>query len=155
MPRSITCEAEGVLRSVPEMIKCQHCGTFVPAEKAFCPNCSEPMEVEDRPDRAHSFSADMMLTIRDDPKKYKELFLKPPAKKQPAPPQPTPPTNVQPPAPVTDTGYAPTPSAGYNNWPNAPMPVAQSRSKRNLVLGIGAVLIAAVVILLLFVFKVI
>src|SRR5947209_668664 len=116
------------------MIKCQHCGTFVPAEKAFCPNCSEPMEVEEGPNRAHSFSADMMSTIRDDPEKYKELFLKPPAKKQPAPPPPQS-TNVQPPAPAVNTqqpvASPPPPVAGYNNWPNAPapapMPVAQSR----------------------------
>src|SRR5947209_12982332 len=109
------------------MIKCQHCGTFVPAEKAFCPNCSEPMEVEEGPNRAHSFSADMMSTIRDDPEKYKELVLKPPAKKQPAPPPPPPQsTNVQPPAPAVNTqqpvAAPPPPVAGYNNWPNAPAP---------------------------------
>ncbi len=143
---------------MPEMIKCQHCGTFVPAEKAFCPNCSEPMEVEDTPNRAHSFSAEMMSTIRDDPEKYKELFLKPPAKKQPAP-QP-PPTNAQPPAPVAGTGQpAATPPsvAGYNAWPNAPapMPVAPSNSKRNLILGISAIALVAIVIVLLFIFKVI
>lgn len=143
------------------MIKCQHCGTFVPAEKAFCPNCSEPMEVEDRPNRAHSFSADMMSTIRDDPEKYKELFLKPPAKKQPAP-QPQQPSNVEPP-PVADTRQPagpPPPIAGHNNWPNqpapAPMPVTQSSSsKRNLILGVSAVLLVAIIIVLLFIFKVI
>ena len=146
---------------MPEMIKCQHCGTFVPSEKAFCPNCSEPMEVEDRPNRAHSFSADMMSTIRDDPEKYKELFLKPPAKKQPAPATP-PPTNVEPPATVAGTGQPaapPAPVAGYNNWPNAPapapMPVAPISGKRNLILGISAVVLVLIVIVLLFVFKVI
>src|SRR3954467_13501333 len=56
------------------MIKCQNCGTFVPAEKAFCPNCSEPMEVEEKSNRNHSFSSDMMSTIRDDPEKYRWLL---------------------------------------------------------------------------------
>src|SRR2546423_14603432 len=79
------------------MIKCQHCGTFVPAEKAFCPNCSEPMELEEKSNRNHSFSSDMMSTIRDDPEKYRELLnMLPGKKKKPQqtpqpPPQPTPP----------------------------------------------------------------
>jgi len=57
------------------MNRCQHCGTFVAVEKAFCPNCSEPIEPEEAPNRANSSSSDMMATLRDDPDNYKELLL--------------------------------------------------------------------------------
>lgn len=30
------------------MVKCANCGAMVPAEKAFCPNCQEPMEAEEQ-----------------------------------------------------------------------------------------------------------
>jgi hypothetical protein len=56
------------------MNKCRHCGTFVPVEKAFCPNCSEPIEPEEAPNRAATSSDDMMSTMRDDPEQYKELL---------------------------------------------------------------------------------
>src|SRR3954471_24287431 len=101
------------------MIKCQNCGTFVPAEKAFCPNCSEPMEMEEKSNRNHSFSSDMMSTIRDDPEKYREMLkqIKSPAKKQPAPPPPAPPAQASappPPAPLRNAGPPVVPpAAGY------------------------------------------
>src|SRR5438128_2709606 len=143
------------------MIKCQNCGTFVPAEKAFCPNCSEPMEVEEKSNRNHSFSSDMMSTIRDDPEKYKELLkLKASVKKQaPAPPSPPPAAQVYtPPPPALDVRQpaAPPVAAGQSQWQAAPLaPAPQSNARRNLILGIGVVALLAVVIVLLFVFKVI
>jgi len=158
---------------VSQVIKCQNCGTYVPAEKAFCPNCSEPMEMEQKSDRSHSFSSDMMSTIRDDPEKYREMLLKTPAKKpqqpppqqqqqqqQPAAPAP-PPVQVNTP-PVTDRNVgrpaaaATTTAAAAPAVPTAaPALVAQTGGKRNLILGISAVALLAIVIVLLFVFKVI
>ena len=143
------------------MIRCQNCGAFVPAEKAFCPNCSEPMEMEEKSNRSHSFSSDMMSTIRDDPEKYKEMLRDIAAKKkqqqQPTPqqappaqgytPQPPPVRNIEQPAAPAQ------PVAGYNQW-QAPPPVSQTNSKRNLILGISIILIVAIVVALLFVFKV-
>ena len=155
-----------------QVIKCQNCGTYVPAEKAFCPNCSEPMEMEQKSDRSHSFSSDMMSTIRDDPEKYREMLLKTPAKKQQQqqPPQPQqqqqpaapapPPVQVNTP-PVTDRNVgrpaaATTTAAAAPAVPTAaPALVAQTGGKRNLILGISAVALLAIVIVLLFVFKVI
>jgi hypothetical protein len=134
--------------SVPEMNKCQHCGTFVPAEKAFCPNCSEPMEPEDTSNRAHSFSSDMLATIRDDPEKYRQMLQPPVKKQQPATAEPKPPK----PAP------APPPPVVRNNYPQAPpapLPVAKSSSKSYLVFGISAVVILILIFVLLLAFKVI
>lgn len=151
---------KGVL-NVSQMIRCQHCGAFVPAEKAFCPNCSEPMEVEEKSNRSNSFSSDMMSTIRDDPEKYKEMLREIAAKKKQK--QQTPPaqgSTVQPP-PVRNAEQlqqqqqpVAQPVAGYNQW-QAPPPVPQTNSKRNLILGISIVAIVAIVVVLLFVFKVI
>lgn len=152
------------------MIQCQNCGTFVPAEKAFCPNCSEPMEVEEKSNRSHSFSSDMMSTIRDDPEKYRDFLkqVKNQAKPQAQAPQPQPPAPA-PPAPPAQFSAPPSPppvanaarpaappAAQYNQWQPAPPAAApQSNSKRNLILGISAVVLVAVVVTLLFVFKVI
>src|SRR3954470_16085223 len=116
------------------MIKCQNCGTYVPAEKAFCPNCSEPMEMEEKSNRSHSFSSDMMSTIRDDPEKYREMLNKLPSKKKPeqtaSTPQPEAPPQLSvnaPPLPGGNAGRqaapqpAPTPPAAVNNqWQAAP-----------------------------------
>ena len=33
------------------MIPCPHCGASVPAAKAFCTHCAEPMELEEQPSR--------------------------------------------------------------------------------------------------------
>src|SRR4051812_22045526 len=141
------------------MIKCQHCGTFVPAEKAFCPNCSEPMEVEEKSNRNHSFSSDMMSTIRDDPEKYREMLRDLTKKKQQQQPQQSAPAPAQvntPPPPVMNAGQrAAPPVTGYNQWqPAPPLPAPQSNSKRNLMLGISALALVALVVVLLFVFKV-
>lgn len=69
-----------------EMNKCRHCGVFVPVEKAFCPNCSEPIEPEEAPDRSTQSSSDMMSTLRDDPESYRDLLQE--LKKQKTPAQP-------------------------------------------------------------------
>ncbi|HYJ45173.1 MAG TPA: zinc ribbon domain-containing protein [Pyrinomonadaceae bacterium] len=154
-----------------QVIKCQNCGTYVPAEKAFCPNCSEPMEMEQKSDRSHSFSSDMMSTIRDDPEKYREMLLKTPAKKQQQQQPPQPQQQQQPAAPAPPPVQVHTPPAMDRNVGRpaaaataaaapavptaAPAPVAQTGGKRNLILGISAVALLAIVIVLLFVFKVI
>jgi hypothetical protein len=138
---------------VPEMNKCKHCGTFVPAEKAFCPNCSEPMEPEETPNRAHSFSSDMLATIRDDPEKYRQMLAPPVKKQQPAPaetktPEPAPtPAQVQPPPPVVGSNY---PQA-----PPVPLPTAKSNNKGYLIFGIVAVVILILLFVILFALKVI
>lgn len=132
-----------------DMNKCHHCGTFVPAEKAFCPNCSEPMEPEEAPNRAHSFSSDMMSTIRDDPEKYRDLLVPPVKNKQAAqakaqPPQP-------PPSPVTAPPPVPTysvPDAMYDRGPTA-----KSNKGLFLILGASLVVILVVLIVILLVLK--
>lgn len=135
-----------------EMIKCQHCGAFVPSEKAFCPNCSEPMEPEEKPNRAHSFSSDMLSTIRDDPEKYKDLLM-PGAKKkqqqQPAPAQ-TPPVQTAAPRVEPSVANYSIPQAA----PMPPLPVGR-KSNRPLFFGIGAIVLLALIIALLIIFKVI
>ena len=60
--------------SFTETNECGQCGAHVPVEKAFCPNCSEPMEPEEAPNRAASMSSEMMSTIRDDPEGYREVL---------------------------------------------------------------------------------
>jgi predicted amidophosphoribosyltransferase len=44
-------------------ITCPHCGAGVPAAKAFCPHCSEPMESEEPPARASSRLDAMPATV--------------------------------------------------------------------------------------------
>jgi predicted nucleic acid-binding Zn ribbon protein len=151
---------------VSEMKKCKHCGTFVPAEKAFCPNCSEPMEEEETSNRAGSFSSDMMATIRDDPEKYRHL-LEAAKKKKTAPPKvetPAPAPEAAPvprpsPAPVTPpvVNYAAPPVVNYNvpEYAYPPVPVAKSNRRRNLLLGMSAVALLLLIFVLLVVFKVI
>jgi len=127
------------------------------------------MEVEEKSNRNHSFSSDMMSTIRDDPEKYREMLRDLTKKKQqqqqqssPAPKQVStpaaaapPPPPPPPPAPVANVGRpAAPPVAGYNQWQAAP-PAPQSNSKRNLILGISIVALVAIIVALLFVFKVI
>ncbi|HYG79059.1 MAG TPA: zinc ribbon domain-containing protein [Pyrinomonadaceae bacterium] len=152
-----------------ETNKCGNCGAVVPAEKAFCPNCSEPMEPEEAPDRAAAMSSEMMSTIRDDPESYKELLERlkkdrAAAKQNPSGPvQATP----QPPAPAAAPPVAPpaSPAQGYNYPPAAPGYPAQNYPAPNypappakgggryVVLGIVAAVV--LIIILLFAFKVI
>lgn|GEM_PF-2892820 len=138
---------------MPEMNKCQHCGTFVPAEKAFCPNCSEPMEAEDTSHRAHSFSSDMMSTIRDDPEKYRNLVL-PSVKKQQQPA----PAAAQTPAPDPNPARAQQqPIIGFN-YPqaaNIPLPPAKSNNRSYLILGISVVVILVLLFVILLAYKII
>lgn len=139
-----------------ETTKCTNCGAMVPAEKAFCPNCSEPMEAEEAPNRADSMSSDMISTVRDDPESYKELLDKLKADRAAARQQ------AQAPGPAQPAPQAP-PPAGYNyqqpaphNYPPAapayPAPPAKG-GRLGLVIGLAAVILLVVV--LLFVFKVI
>jgi hypothetical protein len=139
---------------VSEMNKCQHCGAFVPAEKAFCPNCSEPMEAEDTSHRAHSFSSDMMATLRDDPEKYRHLLV-PSAKKQQQPAQaeaqrPAPAPN---PAPVQQ--QQPVVGFNYPQSANIPLPPAKSNNRSYLILGISIVVILVLLFVILFAYKII
>jgi hypothetical protein len=140
---------------VSEMNKCQHCGTFVAAEKAFCPNCSEPMEAEDTSHRAHSFSSDMMSTIRDDPEKYRNL-LTPPVKKQEQQPAQTEaqtrapdPNPVRSKPPAADVGFK------YPEAASIPPPPANSNNRSYLILGISIVVILVLLFVILFAYKII
>jgi hypothetical protein len=149
-----------------ETNKCGNCGAIVPAEKAFCPNCSEPMEPEEAPNRAASMSSEMMSTVRDDPESYKELLdrLKKDraaARQNSSGPNPVTPQAPQaaPPAPppaAPPVAPAAPPAAAYNYPPAAPYygaPPAKS-SKPYVVLGVVVAAIILVVILL-FAFKLI
>ena len=136
-----------------EMNKCQNCGTFVPAEKAFCPNCSEPMEPEETPNRAHSFSSDMLATIRDDPEKYRQM-LTPPVKKQEAPPAAAQ-TPEPAPAPAQNPASPPVTGYSYPQTPPAPISPAKSGGKSYLMFGIGAVVILVLLFVILYALKVV
>jgi hypothetical protein len=131
-----------------EMNKCRHCGVFVPIEKAFCPNCSEPIEPEEAPNRAASVSTDLMATMRDEPENYKELLA---LKKQVASPQ------AQKEESASDTVSASTaPSAvGYNQPAIAPDLAPVKSNKRNLMLGIGVVSFLILLLVILLILKVI
>ena len=146
-----------------ETTKCKNCGAMVPAEKAFCPNCSEPMEAEQAPNRADSMNSDMMSTVRDDPESYKELLdrlkasraaakqqAQAPGPAQPAPqaPQPAPPA-----APEAPYNYQP--PAAHNYPPAAPAYPAPPAKGGRLALVLGLVAVALLILVLLFVFKVI
>ena len=133
------------------MNKCQHCGVFVPAEKAFCPNCSEPMEPEETPNRAHSFSSDMLATLRDDPEKYRQMLV-PPVKKQPEPAEAK--LTEPDPAPVM---ASPPPVAGFNYPETSPVasPAAKSSNRSFLLIGASAVGLLILLLVILFAFKVI
>ena len=56
------------------MNKCKHCGVFVASEKAFCPNCGEPMEEEEASDRSNPSNANMMSTMIASPEEYRRLL---------------------------------------------------------------------------------
>lgn len=131
-----------------EMNKCRHCGAFVPVEKAFCPNCSEPMEPEEAPNRPASFSSDMMATMRDDPEQYREVLdtLK---KKKAADAAAA--AEAPPPAPAP----APTSAASYSAPQAAPYVAPPAKNKSSVVLIISVVSILVLVVVLLLVFKVI
>lgn len=133
-----------------EMNKCRHCGAFVPIEKAFCPNCSEPIEPEEAPNRAASSSSDMLATMRDDPENYKELLLSLKKKSATAEAAEAPPA-----APVPTRADAPV--AGFNYPQSAPAAIAppEKNNKRNLALIIGALSILILLFVMLFAFKVI
>ena len=129
-----------------EMNKCRHCGIFVPVEKAFCPNCSEPIEPEEAPNRAASFTSDMMATLRDDPENYREMLAD--LKKPSATAAENNVTSTAAPGPVSATP----PVVGYNASVAAHSATSPSakNNRRNMVLGIGvvSVLILLFVILL-------
>ena len=157
-----------------EMKQCTHCKAFVPAEKAFCPNCSEPMEEEETPDRAHAFGSDMMATIRDDPEKYKQLLQdalqkkkkKPAPPAEAAPPAPAPSAPASSSAPPSPPPVAP-PVVNYNapppQAPNAApqaayapyAPVPKSKRRRNLLIGMSVVALLILIFVILVAFKVI
>ena len=130
------------------MNKCRNCGTYVPIEKAFCPNCSEPIEPEEAPNRAASSSSDMMATMRDDPENYKELLLSLKKKKQPA--------EAVAETPEASPASAAAPVVGYvvPQMANNAMPPARS-NKRGLVFIIGAVAFLILLFVILMAFKLI
>ncbi|HEX8921971.1 MAG TPA: hypothetical protein VF766_10870 [Pyrinomonadaceae bacterium] len=133
--------------SLTEMNKCRHCGVFVPIEKAFCPNCSEPIEPEEAPNRAASSTSDMMDTMRDDPENYKELLL---ALKKKKPAEAVAETDV------ASHANAPAPVRDYN-VPQSINDIAPpaSGNKRQLGLIIGAVSFLILLFVILMTFKLI
>ena len=133
------------------MNKCRHCGTFVPVEKAFCPNCSEPMEPEDAPNRAASSSSDMIATLRDDPEHYREVLEKLKQKKAAAEAAAT--AAPQPPA---DQARAAPSVIAFKDPQIAPsaLPPPAENNKRTLVLIISVILILVIIVALLLFFKV-
>jgi hypothetical protein len=127
------------------MNKCRNCGIFVPIEKAFCPNCSEPIEPEEAPNRSATSSSDMMSTMRDDPENYRELLAlrKPPVAAQTKPPESSPVRSE----PSVD---------GYSMPPITPEAIPPAKSnRRNLVFIIGAVSFLVLLFIILRVLKVI
>jgi hypothetical protein len=131
------------------MNKCRHCGAFVPVEKAFCPNCSEPMEPEEAPNRPASFSSDMMATMRDDPEQYRELLDTLKKKKAAGA------AAAEAPTPAPDPVPAATPAVSYSAPQVAPYVAPPAKNKSSLALIIGAVFILILVVALLLIFKVI
>jgi len=139
-----------------ETNKCGNCGAIVPAEKAFCPNCSEPMEAEETPDRADSMSSEMMSTIRDDPESYKELLDRLKKDRAAARQNASGPTQATPPAPQPAAYDYPPAAPGYaaQNYPAPDYPAPPAKGgKRFVVLGVVAAVV--LIIILLFAFKVI
>lgn len=127
------------------MNKCRNCGTFVPVEKAFCPNCSEPIEPEEVPNRATTSSSDMMATMRDDPESYSELLAlsNTPAGAEMKAPESSPARS----APSVD---------GYSMPEITPDAIPPANSnKRNLFFIIGAVSVLVLLFIILMVLKVI
>jgi predicted nucleic acid-binding Zn ribbon protein len=146
------CAASGKLRvkeflSLNKMNKCRHCGTYVPSEKAFCPNCSEPIEPEEAPNRAASSSTDMMATMRDDPEHYKELLLSLKKKKS---------AEAVAETSEASPASAPAPFVGYSvpQSTSDPRPPAPG-NKRNLVFIIGGVAFLILLFVILLAFKLI
>jgi hypothetical protein len=129
------------------MNKCRHCGVFVPVEKAFCPNCSEPMEPEEAPNRAASSTSDMMSTMRDDPEQYREILQM--LKKKPAA------GAVEAPSSTPDPARAAPSVAAYNTPQVAPYIAPPAKNnKRNLVLIIGTLSVLILLFILLLILKV-
>jgi len=138
-----------------EMNKCRHCGSFVPIEKAFCPNCSEPIEPEEAPHRAATTSSDMLSTMRDDPEHYKDLLQELKKKKSPTPPTST--VVEAQPTEADRAGSAPAPpeptqNAGYSvPQMAAPVPPVKGRGGNLFVMiAIFAVLILLFILLMVF-----
>jgi hypothetical protein len=129
------------------MNKCRHCGAFVPVEKAFCPNCSEPMEPEEAPNRASSSTSDMMSTLRDDPEQYREILQM--LKKKPAAGAVEAPSSTPDPARA-----APSAVAAYNTPQVAPNIAPPAKNKGNRALIIGTLSVLVLLVILLFILKV-
>ena len=130
--------------SLTETTKCTNCGASVPAEKAFCPNCSEPMEPEEAADRVDAMSSEMMSTVQDDPESYKQLLDRLKQGRAAARQQ------AQAPGPTEAA-----PPAAYNRTPAAPAYPAPPAKSGKLALVLGLAAAALLIIVLLFVFKVI
>jgi hypothetical protein len=128
-----------------QMNQCRHCGVFVPVEKAFCPNCSEPIEPEEAPNRATTSSSDMMTTLRDDPENYRELLAT--LKKRP---------HAEEAEGASETVRAAASFTGYA-LPEVAPGIAQTanNNKRTLWLIIGAVSFLILLFVILLVFKLI
>jgi hypothetical protein len=142
------------------MNQCHNCGTYVPVEKAFCPNCSEPIEPEEAPNRAATSSSDMLSTMRDDPENYRELLSTLRKKQDPPAGAPAPGVSAAP-ADYDGAGNAGADKArwaasvaGYTASQVAPeRPLPAKSGKRTLVLIIGAISFLILLFVILLVFK--
>lgn len=135
------------------MNKCRHCGSFVPIEKAFCPNCSEPIEPEEAPARSTTSSSDMMSTMRDDTEHYREMVQE--LKRKP----PAAPASDETAAAHSLSAATPPPqpiqvAANSAMQDVTPLPSVKG-SKRGLALVIGMISFLVIVFVILLVFKLI
>jgi hypothetical protein len=143
------------------MNQCHNCGSYVPVEKAFCPNCSEPIEPEEAPNRATTSSSDMVSTMRDDPENYRELLSTLRKQRQPegvdAPgPDAATAQNAVAANAVADKARAAASVAGYTASQVAPFQALPTKSnKRTLGLIIGAISFLILLFIILLVFKLI
>jgi hypothetical protein len=111
------------------------------------------MEPEETPNRAHSFSSDMLATIRDDPEKYRQMLMPPVKKQETAPAK----AEAEKAASAADYTRPASPADGFNH-PDAssiPPPAPAAKSNKSLIIGIGAVLILILLLIILYVLKVI
>jgi hypothetical protein len=125
--------------------QCRNCGELVPVEKAFCPNCSEPIEPEEASNRATTSSSDMMSTLRDDPEHYRELLADLKRKKNSAAEAPKQPEAEKSSSAESVTGYS-VPQVA----PGITRPAGSNKRTLRLIIGAISFLILLFVILLVF-----
>jgi hypothetical protein len=115
------------------MNSCEKCGSLVPAEKAFCPNCGAAMMQERQ--RAPEDSGEMGETIYDAPPPPKLQAPKPtiaPVTQEPASTAQAQPSSTYRPPAAPDSAAQPKKAATVN------APAADSNRMLNLILRLAA-----------------